>query len=985
MHLRIRRSILITSIHRATSRILNILVIFSLLIPNLAGIQSVQAATEPEEILSQSPLSHGENSFQSPKFEHAKPKTQLNKKEQMQNTAPMTFECVSTVRCESGNGWVHITYNGSSAPGVSFYAYPSQSQITLVMAYDMEMHATSSWARVVGVQAWFRPELQGIGSLTLINGQGANSGYIRGRESVSIYSSGEDSYTGTVAGGSPGSGSNYSWDFKPNLGSCGGGYCTYTFIADVYIFIEGYDPRPPTTVIDELSVLSNNACSVSSDSREGCLGSQAGTQGAPGGPISSRTGTVDYHAADISVPTSSVPLVFERWYTSHDAGEDGGGIGYGWHHNQDSRLIFPADPGGEDGFVLFKAHSANRYRFTDNGDGTYTAGPGVAGTLSEASGIFSLVLPTQDRYTFDSEGKIISWEDDNGHILDYSYNLSDQLAQVSADGGSRSLSLSYDAQDRISTVIDHTGRQVSFTYDPNGNLVSASDLSGGIWQYSYDTAHRLTEVIDPDGYTVERTEYDTEGLAVRQYDGLDNLIVELSYNQDGTTTVTDALGNASTHTYDTRNTLTGESNPLGNSTTKSYDANFRPRTITDEDGNTTSLSWSDDGANLTHVVDAAGHQTEISYDALNNPTSVTDPQGYLTSYAYSGSLLSSSTDALSGNTSYTYTPEGYLESVTDPLGHTTAYTYDSFGQRISMTDALGNVWNYAYDNLGRMSDTIDPLGRVTHNEYDNAGRMIRTTVNYDPGRPQNDKNVYNNITEFAYDARGNQISVTDTLGRIISYDYDANGRLVSTTDPAGNVSTTSFDAAGQPASITDVLGRSTSYGYDAAGRLVSTTDPLGNSTTTAHNPDGTIASSTDALGHSTNYSYDELKRVVTTTDHLGYATTNAYDVTGNLVATTDKLGNTTSYEYDALGRMILQRDPNGGETETFYDAAGNRIQTIDPLGNATTYAYDYANRMDSYNGTTSYDYNNCPLMSSGHGTQSSGGFAATQLQRDHSG
>ncbi|MBC8336005.1 MAG: Ig-like domain-containing protein [Anaerolineales bacterium] len=73
MPLRIHRSNLTLSLRRATSRFINILVLLALLLPNIAGVQSAQAAPEPEQTLSQPPLSQGENSYQAPVFEETSP------------------------------------------------------------------------------------------------------------------------------------------------------------------------------------------------------------------------------------------------------------------------------------------------------------------------------------------------------------------------------------------------------------------------------------------------------------------------------------------------------------------------------------------------------------------------------------------------------------------------------------------------------------------------------------------------------------------------------------------------------------------------------------------------------------------------------------------------------------------------------------------------------------------------------------------------
>ena len=717
-----------------------------------------------------------------------------------------------------------------------------------------------------------------------------------------------------------------------------------------------YSLLPLGVVVSEKAVVTTEgeACAVIN---------QEMTQGTAGGPINTRTGGYDYAAEDLSFTTSAGPLTFRRSYASLSVDTHSIPLGRGWTHNQASRLIFPADPGGETGAVLFQADTANRVRYVDNGDGTFIPAPGVCGSLARDDGppvTYTVTDQAQSTYLFDGAGALLTRADPQGHQWAYSYDGDGRLARVSADGGSRFITLDYDGVGRLSSITDHTGRQVHYAYDDEDNLSIVHTVIGNDWIYHYDTGHHLTEVTNPRGLAEERTEFDSQGRAVRQFDGLGNIIVDITYNPDGTSTLVDAVGNSGSHAYDSRKTITTETDALGGASHKVYDPNFRPASITDEAGDTTYLTWSLDGANLLQVTDAGGNVTDLEYDELNNLTAVADPLGYLTTYEYSSTLLTSSVDALDGTTTYTYTPEGYLASVTDPLGRTTSYTYDSLGQRTSMTDALGHTTTYAYDDLGRLVDTTDPLGHVTRSEYDAAGRLLRSIRNYDLGRPQNDENQHNIVTEYAYDEVGNQTSVTDTYGRMTRYDYDADGRLLRTVDAWGHEVNNHYDDAGRLVSSTDPMDRTTTYTYDAAGRLTATTDPLGGTTSSTYNPDGTLASTTDALGHTTTYAYDSLKRVTAVTDALGGITHTTYDASGNVASTTNALGDTTTFEYDALNRLIRQTDARGGVTEHFYDAAGNRIQTVDPLGHRTTYVYNALNQLtavaDHLGHTTGYTY-----------------------------
>jgi RHS repeat-associated protein len=707
-----------------------------------------------------------------------------------------------------------------------------------------------------------------------------------------------------------------------------------------------------------------NIYSSKGDSNISC---EVCTQNHKGGPINTRTGGYDYATTDISIPSTTGEISFERTYSSLGVPLYSTNLGYGWTHNHDMYLVF-GDYDTTTGVrkVTLKGNSANLYDFFQT-TGSTTLKPynGIYASLIQGETSFTLIDKAQNEYDFDLiSGNLISHTNPNGQKFLYTYDTEGRMKKISDEGGQHYLSLNYSGSEtRIASITDYTGREIIYKYDVNGDLVSATDLLAKTWKYTYDNWHHLTQVTDPDEKTVERTEYESNAAnarAIRQYDGTGKLVVSLTYNEDGSTMLTDALGHTSTDYYNYRNTRNKDVDQNGAQTTKTYDSNFRPTTVTDADGDTTKLTWSANGANLTQVVDADGGRTDITYDALNNPITVIDALDHQTSYEYEETRIKKVTDAAHGETTYTYTPEGYLESVTDGEGVTTTYGYDSHGQRTSMTDELQNTWHYAYDDLGRLIDTTDPLERVTHNVYDAAGRMISVTRNYDPNRIKNADNEWNIVTEYEYDPAGNQTLVRDTLNRETRYEYDNAGRLIKTIDPELHETKSEYDEAGRLKATIDALQHHTYYFYDEAGRLKETRNELKGSSRTTYNPDGTVASTTDELDHTTYYTYDDLKRVTIVTQPGGGQTKNTYDKAGNLKTVEDSLGNITQYEYDPVGRLIKTIDPDLKVTESFYDDAGRLIQTVDARENHTTYTYDEAGRqksvIDQLEGTTTYEY-----------------------------
>ena len=216
------------------------------------------------------------------------------------------------------------------------------------------------------------------------------------------------------------------------------------------------------------------------------------TQGNCGDPINTHTGAFSFSTPDISIPTSAGNLVFQRTYSSGAAHKFAQPLGYGWTDNQSARLIFPTDPDGIPGYIQFQDMLGNQNLFKINGDGSYSPGPGVLAAFTVSGSAYTVTTPEQAKFNFDANGKIISISDPQGHAIQYAYDLGGNLTEISADGGTHYLVLSYDGQGRIVSVSDYAGRSVTFSYDFTGELASSTDLLGRTWTYTYDFLHRMT-------------------------------------------------------------------------------------------------------------------------------------------------------------------------------------------------------------------------------------------------------------------------------------------------------------------------------------------------------------------------------------------------------------------------------------------------------------------------------------------------------------
>jgi YD repeat-containing protein len=774
-------------------------------------------------------------------------------------------------------------------------------------------------------------------------------------------------------------------------------------VDDTHILVLAAELSPLVSIPDRSDLSDCQPKDGLGDSRECQVNATSSSQGYAGDPINTRTGGFDLILADLSINTSAGPLVFQRTYSSLASENESGRLGFGWTNNHDTRLIFPDQAGGEEGVVWFKAHTANQYRFDILPNGAYRPAKGVLATLVRQAGPpvrYVLTDRAQQTYTFDEEGKLLTWTNAVGNGFHYDYDARNRLERVSDDHGNRYLVFSYDADGRILAVGDHDGRSLSFSYNAAGNLINMVDVMGETWSYDYDQQHRLIRMSNPQGVDSLRVEYDEQGRAVRQFDGLNRRTVEVAYNTDGSTSLTDGRGFASIHVYDqVLGNLIKEIDPLGGVTNHTYDANFRPTSFTDPLGRITRLDWSTNGHNLITTTDAADNMTRMDYDANNRLIQVVDPLLRETKFDYEGPLLNEITDALNGTISFTYTaeddapqPVGLLKTITDALGYKTSFAYDALGDRISMIDALDQTWSYTYNGLGWLETVTDPRGVVTRYEYDNADRITKIVRNHDSGRPQNDEDVYNITTRFIYDSVGNLTDAIDTLGRITHYSYDDANQLIKAienyrpgfaSDSETNVTTEfRYDPAGNAIAIIDPLGGITRTYYDELNRpaivvqnligwQIDNSDPP---TFDPTHPDrnvptyyrydavGNLTTIEDALGTLTYTCYESrnlpVKSITNPTvadpcdfydpsvdPALDIIQSWTYDDVGNVLSWSDPRGYSNGYDYDKLNRLKTVINPLGFTTAYDYDALGNLTFLTDAEGVVTGYQYDGLSRL----------------------------------------
>jgi RHS repeat-associated protein len=392
--------------------------------------------------------------------------------------------------------------------------------------------------------------------------------------------------------------------------------------------------------------------------------------------------------------------------------------------------------------------------------------------------------------------------------------------------------------------------------------------------------------------------------------------------------------------------------------------------IQDRNGNKLTVTST---ATSAQVSDGLGRMLNFTYNANGQLVTVADQTGRSVGFGYTGTDLTSFTDA-NGNMetfAYTTTPtmNGLMTAETLPLGNKPfTQTWTMLGQVASQSDSRGNTTDLTYNvvNTSSVSTTIkDPLG-VSMNH---TSRLFSDFTGL--------TDASGNKLSVTYDASGHRNSVSDRLGNTISMKFDsASGYLASATDALGNTTTytwqpqtsggftfyvlgkiayadgtsasCTYDANGNLLTLTDQAGKTSSYTYNTRGQVVTATDPDGHMVKYSYNSaDGTLASMTDAAGNVTTYGYDALKRANLVTYADGSTQSTTYDNLDHVVKEVAPNGNITTYTYNNNEKVASVTHGSGAASTVAYDTDEQVSKTTDSAGNSTSYTYNALDLNDS--------------------------------------
>ncbi|MFI6317116.1 RHS repeat-associated core domain-containing protein [Nonomuraea sp. NPDC050556] len=368
-----------------------------------------------------------------------------------------------------------------------------------------------------------------------------------------------------------------------------------------------------------------------------------------------------------------------------------------------------------------------------------------------------------------------------------------------------------------------------------GNVTSTQSLSG--WANGAPTY--ITDL---------RNRYDANGRVIETLDAADGKSTTAFTPASGgpvtAITTTNALGHATTTTLDpARGVLTGVTDPNGKQSAAEYDAlgrlvrvwlpgrdkatqtpNLQHEYLIRNDAPSvvTTKALGPDGTYLTSttLMDTLFRPRQIQSQAAGGGRVVID-----TLYDDRGLNAKESQPYFNDDSG----PSTTLLSVSDPLVPAqTVTTYDGMERptvevyRIKGVDKWRTTTSYGGDRV-----SVDPpAGAVATTAIVDADELTTELRQYKGDSPTGAFDA----TTYGYDASGNRIRVTDSVGNTWRYGYDLRGRKIKEEDPDAGATTFTYDALDQQTSATDSRGKTVTTAYDALGRPAARFDGDANGT-----------------------------------------------------------------------------------------------------------------------------------------------------------
>lgn len=553
-------------------------------------------------------------------------------------------------------------------------------------------------------------------------------------------------------------------------------------------------------------------------------------------------------------------------------------------------------------------------------------------------------------------------------------------------------------------------------YDGNNDDNDSNDILFSKVEYNYDELDEQGLILLTSAGTSTQHDTTNYGLSFRKGRGLMTSVKRINI-ENASDAATTRIG------YNTTGAAIFMRDPSGHQVSVSYADSFSdgvnhntmayPTSVTDEDGNSSSLKYNFTMGVAISGVNPKGAKVVNDYDSFGR--------------LEKRSLWAAPASEATTYTSYAYPKNGQEVRASllldTGLVSFSLQRFDGAGRIIGIASdhPTGLVGHYSgqkfsYDVMGRQTGQTNPAEindprQMTFSQWtpvgdDAAAGWKWATRTYDwKGRPLITTNTDGTASEASYGgcgcAGGEVVTLTgetvpipvepaqngnrrqkvyhDVLGRAVKTEVlNWDGSIYSTTTKKYNVRNQIIrvrqyvGAAPEPEPESEGSGyQTTTFDYDGHGRLWRQHVPAqeaGKYTTYEYNADDTLEKTKDARGAIANFSYNARHLV----ESITYSVPNgsqitvppavsfSYDNAGNRTGMTDGFGSVT-YHYDTLSRLTSEdrviNDAATNLNQTFtitydYTRSGQLKSVTDPFNSQISYAYDQAGRVSTVTGTS---------------------------------
>ena len=507
----------------------------------------------------------------------------------------------------------------------------------------------------------------------------------------------------------------------------------------------------------------------------------------------------------------------------------------------------------------------------------------------------------------------------------------------------------------------------------------------------YYTNNLITNIVDPLGCSNTQVWFPDNATAPGyprslQYTvdkrGLTN---QYYYDTNGNVTQMVALGNitgegftnaASTFTYTAQNLPNTTTDPTGNGAQFTYDSvdPFKVTQAVRQSGgasvSTNLYYYTNIGSTAFGLIDRevrAGATNDFAYDSHGFKTQETN-------YTVTTDTPSDADPPVV--TYFNYNERGQLYQQQIAGGATIQMDYDPMGRitarRVFDQNSNNVSQEYFYFNRNGELEWYD--GPRSNPEdyvyyiYDGAGRNIQQISWRSQGKLDGSGveapagNALYSTSFRTFDGFGNQTSVTDPRGVVITNLFDALGRVLQrqVLETNGSVLTTekfAYEPGGQVTATTNALGGTNQILFTQTGKPFRSVGFDGATNGWTYYLDGRPKRQYLANGSYWQTTYNDVSLLATRTFYSGAGVALAtnvsgFDRRGNQILRVDELGNSFTNAFDGLNRVkfttgpVISGSPSVQQVLTsYYDAAGLAATNVNALGEKTITLFDVLGRV----------------------------------------